>query len=339
MKYLILPVLIFSAGQAFAGLSDSSQYYFNKGQEEMQAKKYLVAAKHFDKAISFNPNFTAAYLENARVNLEMRKTNVAMENFKAVLKLDPNNKPATQGLMELYYNYRQYNNASELALKCKDCPNAKKILGMSEYQQENYPEAEKHLLAAIKDDPKDAEAVYTLARTYIDMEFYKKAVPYYEMALQLDPAKSNWRYELGLISFNNYDYKKALSSFQAAAEKGYTVSNDFKENMGITALYAGDYDLGEKLVMEVFSRKPGAKDLLRDAAEILHSKKQYQRSLTYCQKLMEADPKDAKALYQAGLNFQKMGQKDRGMQMCDKAIEMDPSLESLRRKKEMPGGL
>ena len=52
---------------------------------------------------------------------------------------------------------------------------------------------------------------------------------------------------------------------------------------------------------------------------------------------MEADPNDAKALYQAGLNFQKMGQKDRGQQMCDKAIEMDPSLENLRRKKEMPG--
>jgi hypothetical protein len=38
-----------------------------------------------------------------------------------------------------------------------------------------------------------------------------------------------------------------------------------------------------------------------------------------------------------GMSFQKKGEKDRGQQMCDKAIEIDPSLASLRRKKEIPG--
>ena len=68
-----------------------------------------------------------------------------------------------------------------------------------------------------------------------------------------------------------------------------------------------------------------------------NQQKQYDKSLAYCQKLMELDAKDGKALYQAGLCFQKKGQKDRGQQMCDKAIEMDPSLTSLRRKKEIAG--
>ena len=35
--------------------------------------------------------------------------------------------------------------------------------------------------------------------------------------------------------------------------------------------------------------------------------------------------------------FQKKGEKDRGQKMCDKAISMDPSLENLRRKKEIVG--
>jgi hypothetical protein len=42
-------------------------------------------------------------------------------------------------------------------------------------------------------------------------------------------------------------------------------------------------------------------------------------------------------LYQAGLNFIKKGDKYRGQQLCDKAIEMDPSLANLRQKKEMFG--
>jgi len=31
--------------------------------------------------------------------------------------------------------------------------------------------------------------------------------------------------------------------------------------------------------------------------------------------------------------YQKMGQKEMGMALCDKAIEMDPSLSSLKQKK------
>jgi hypothetical protein len=34
-----------------------------------------------------------------------------------------------------------------------------------------------------------------------------------------------------------------------------------------------------------------------------------------------------------GMCYQKKGEKDKGVQLCDKAIEMDPSLASLKQKK------
>jgi hypothetical protein len=46
---------------------------------------------------------------------------------------------------------------------------------------------------------------------------------------------------------------------------------------------------------------------------------------------------DSRALYQAGLNFIKKGNKDKGQQMCDRAININPSLASLRHEKKMPG--
>ena len=49
--------------------------------------------------------------------------------------------------------------------------------------------------------------------------------------------------------------------------------------------------------------------------------------------------KDAKAMYQAGMCFQKKGDKDRGMGLCDKAIEIDPSLASMRKQQMMGAGL
>lgn len=337
MKNLTFAVFLLLSIPSFAGDPDSSSIYFNKGLQEKQNKRWLVAHHAFEKSIQFNPKYAEAYLENAAVLLEMRKTDKAKENYIRLLEFQPGNKVAIKELTDLYFSYRQYDKAIEMAKKCTDCANANRIIGMSYYQQEDYAAAEKALLAAIKQNPADAEATYTLGRNYLDMEAYKQAVPWYEKAIALEGAKNTWMYELALLYYNNNDYKNAVITFNKAAANGYEQKNDFNENLGYASLYAGDYDKGEQLLLGILKRKPNNTVLLRDMAEIFYQQKQYDRSLGYCQKLMEIDPKDAKALYQAGLCFQKKGEKDRGQQMCDKAIEMDPSLESLRRKKEMPG--
>ena len=119
-----------------------------------------------------------------------------------------------------------------------------------------------------------------------------------------------------------------------------------KKNFLLTALFAsflslanaGEFEKGEQILLDIMAKKPGNKDILRDIAQAYYDRKQYDKSLEFCQKLMELDPNDGKALYQAGQCFIKKGQKDKGQAMCDKAIQMDPGLESLRRKKDIMGG-
>jgi tetratricopeptide (TPR) repeat protein len=337
MKNLLSILAVCACSSLSAQNADSAQFYYKKGLEEKTAKRYLVASKHFDKAIGFDAAFKDAYLENGYTALEMRKTDQAKAHFTKVNELDPSNKAALKELTDLYFSYRQYDKAIEFANKCSDCENAQRIIGISYYQLEDYPAAVKALNAALAKNDKDAEATYTLARAYLDMEEYKKAVPYYEKAVQMDATKNVWQYELGLLYYNNNDYPKAAEAFTKAAGKGYTQSNDFNENLGYAALYSGEYEKGESLLLGVWKRKPGNKDILRDMAEIFYQKKIYDKSLEYCQKLMELNPDDSKALYQAGLCFQKKGDREKGQQMCDKAINMDPSLANLRKKQEMPG--
>lgn len=301
----------------------------------MFAKRYLVASRNFEKALSFEPNNTEALLNGSYTYLEMRKLNMALEGFKKVYVLQPNNAEAIEQLTNLYYNFRQYEKAIEMAKKCNTCENASRIIGMSHYRLENFPEAEAQLKAALAENGDDAEVAYTLGRNFLDMSEYKKAIPYYEKAILIDPSKSLWMYELGLIYYNEYDYKSAVTMFDKAASAGYVQSNDFKENFGYAAMYAGQIDRGEELLNQVLSKKPGNTEILRGLAELMYKNKQYDRSLNYCRQLMEKNPKDGEALYQAGLNFIKKGEKDKGQQMCDKAIEMNPALANLRRKKEM----
>jgi len=321
---------------AFA-FTDSAEIYFKKGMEEKNAHRFLLANQAFEKAISFNASYTEAYVQNAYTALEMRQPSAAIQNFEKVLALQPQNKEAIKELTTLYYNYRRYDKAIALANQCTGCENAQRVLGMCYYQQEDYAKAIKYLEDYLQNHLQDAEVLYSIGRSYIDMEQYKKAVSYYEKAVQADPSKAGWLNELGLLYYNTNNYKNATIAFNKALEAGYNPSNDFKENLAFSYIYAILLHPGDDFVKEVFSKKPGNTTLLRDAAQAFYNVKQYDRCLLFCQRLMEVNDKDAKALYQAGMCFQKKGQNEKGEKMCDKAIEMDPSLSNLRQKQEMPG--
>jgi tetratricopeptide (TPR) repeat protein len=333
MKYITLVFLsIIACNVVFSQNTDSANFYFNKGMEEKAASHFLVASKYFDKAIQFNSGHTGALLENANVNLEMRKTDAAIRCFTKLYELEPSNSAAISGLTTLYFDYRQYAKAIEFATKCTGCENATKIIAISNYHLEDYGAAIKGLTLVLAKNPQDAEAAYILGRSYLDMEQYKAAVPWYTKAVQLDVTKNVWAYELGLLYYNLNDFKNAAIFFNKAAAAGYPQGKDFSENLGYAYIYSGAFEKGEAILLSILAKQPGNITILRDIAEAYYGQKMYDKSLEYCQKLMELDMKDAKALYQAGLCFQKKGQKDKGQGMCDKAIEMDPSLTSMRQK-------
>lgn len=317
--------------------NDSAKYYFNLGMKEKAERRHLVSYKLIEKAISFYPKYEEAYVELSEIAMEMKQLDNAKTALTAAHEINPKNELVINKLVAMLFNYRQYDNAIALAKTCLSCTSADRIIGISLYNKEDYLEASTYLKRAVAADPKDAEAMYTLGRTLLDMELYKEAVVYYQKAISLDPGKLNWLYELGLIYYNNEDFAYAADCFENAAKAGYVVNNDFNENFGYAALYKGDFDKGEKLLMGVWAKKPNNTTILRDIAEIMYKKKKYDKSLEYCQKLLEMNDKDSKALYQAGLCFIKKGDKEKGQTLCDQAIKLDPSLQGLRSKKEMIG--
>lgn len=339
MKRILLTLVILISVTPIFAQSDSAKFYFKKGMDEQSVKRYLVASKNFEKAIQFDEKYTDAYIENARVNLSMRRIEAAQINFEKAYQLQPHNQIAIRELATLYINNRQYQKSSELAAKCKNCPEVERIIAMSSYQMEDYVKAIAGLEKVLAKNPKDAEATYTLGRSYLEVEDFKSAIKLYQKALTLDATKNVWMYELALQLYNSNDFQNAKKYFLMAAEAGYPKSNDFYENLGFAYINTGDIENGLKSLNTVLSRKPNNKELLNDMAQALYSAKRYNEALGYYQKLLELNAKDANALYMAGITFQKMGEKERGIAMCDEAIKLDPSLAKNRQKKGDSFGL
>ncbi|HTB51614.1 MAG TPA: tetratricopeptide repeat protein [Ferruginibacter sp.] len=335
--YLLLSITVFSENNnATTSIEkkDSAVIYFQEGVVQDSLKHYSVASNYFDSAIALYPDYKDAYKQKGLVNIEMRRTDVAKATLIRAYELDTTDVVVIKQLSELYYDYRQFQKAIKFAKKCLNCENSERIIAMSYYEQEDYGNALPLFHDILTKNQTDVQVLYAMARSYLDMEEYPQAINYYKAAIQNDTTQnSRWVYELGLIYYGNDDYKDALASFLKAQDMGYAQTSDFNENIGFVYLYTGDFDKGEKILLGVIATKPGNTDLIRDMAQVFYTRKLYDKSLEYCQKLIEMDRTDAKALYQAGMCFQKKGEKSRGEKMCDQAIVLDPSLDSLRQKK------
>lgn len=336
---VIFLMLCVYTGVSFAQNIDSARFYCKKGIEEKDNRRFLGASKNFDKAISFDKKYTEAFIENGKVNLEMHKMDAALANFAEAFQLQPTNNEIIKQLLILYFNNRQFQKAIDLSQGCKDCPEANRIIGMSNYNLEDYGKAQVYLQKAISENNSDAESAYTLGRTYLELENEKAAIPMFQKAISLQPGRNVWMYELGLIYYSQDDYKNALKYINMASDSGYTKSNDFYENQGFAQLYTGDMQNGLKTLNEVLTRKPNNKELLNNIANAFYETKHYDDALSYFDKLLQLNPKDASSLFMIGMTFQKKGEKEKGQKICDKAIEMDPGLAKNRQKKEMPAGL
>ncbi|MGN6265113.1 MAG: tetratricopeptide repeat protein [Ginsengibacter sp.] len=323
----------------FSQNADSANFYYNKGLKAKTDGLFAIAAKDFETAVDFNPAFTEAYIANGETNLSMRAISKAQANFNKAFQLQPGNTEVIRHLTTLYFNNHQYQKAVEFAEKCKDWDTAQRISGMSYYHLEDYGKVEKYLTGYLNNNSTDAEALYTLAQTYIELENEKAAIDAMEKAVGLNAGRSAWLYELGMMYYSQNDFKKALTYFELAAQNGYNKTNAFYENYGFAQLYSGDTENGIKTLNIVLEKKPNNKELLNNMAHAMYDTQKYKDALDYFTKILNLDPKDAVTLYMAGMTFQKLGQKEKGQKICDHAIEMDPSLAKYRQKNQMPMGL
>lgn len=322
---------------------DSADFFLQKGLLEKQNGRRLESLKNFEKAAKYDANSKIITAELASAYFDLRRYGQAREAFKKLVQLGDQSAATYKQLMILSFQLKQNEDVLLYADKLKTADPSEKVLfyvGKVNYDMDNYGDAIKYLNGAAKEDPANAEIPYMIAHSYADMMNYKLAIPYFKKALELDPKQNYWIYELGLIYYAMNADKEALQYILEAGEKGYKKDNDYLENLGIAFLNVGDLDKGVGMLNEILKRKPSDLNILNMVAEAYYYKGKYNEATEYWDKVLEYDKTSASSLYMIGMCYQKKGGKenmDKGIALCDKAIEMDPSLASHKQKKMMAG--
>jgi len=329
--------LFFSAAYS---QSDSASFYLRKGQEEKSRGRQLESLKQFQKAYSFDQNNAEIVREMAAAFLSMNRYAEAREKYLQLEKLGDKTDSTYRQLMLLSFTFRRFDETIQYASLLKKVRPAEETaywLGKSFYEKEDLGKAIQYLDIAAREQPKNADIPYTVARAYADMFNYGKAVEYFQKAVALEPNQSRWIYEMALIYYAMPDDQNALKYMLEAGEKGYRKDNEYMTNLSTAYLNAGKLEEGIAILKDLLEKRPSDVNILNSLAEAYYDAKKYDDAIGYFDQILAIDEKNASALYMIGMSFQKKGEKEKGMALCDKAIQMDPSLQNLKQKQQMPG--
>ena len=210
-RYILMLCLVLCTTLAFSQTSvssfrtvgvDSADYFLQKGLQEKEKGRRLESLKNFEKAARYDNNSKIITSELASAYHDLRRYNQAREMYKKLVELGDQSAGTFKQIMTLSFQLKQHDDVLLYADKLKKADPSEKVLyyvGRVNYDTDNYGEAIKYLTGAAKEDPTNAEIPYLIARSYADMMNYKLSIPYFKKAIELDPSKNYWIYELGLI--------------------------------------------------------------------------------------------------------------------------------------------
>jgi tetratricopeptide (TPR) repeat protein len=164
---------------------------FKKGVDADHKGMTDDAVQHYEKALSYTPEFYPAHNNLGLVYLGRQNFAAAQPEFEAVLKANQNDAEAYLNLGNVFLSTRRYTEAElEIAEGLQRRPDSAfgRFLQGSVYARTGRPElAEKSLLSALQIDPKMPQAYLQLANLYVQQKRTPDAIGELENYLKVFP--------------------------------------------------------------------------------------------------------------------------------------------------------
>ncbi len=320
-----------------------------------------LALKHYDMYLKYYPNDTGIRLERAKVlSWSDNYDQQAIEEFKDILKKQPNNEEARlllaeaqlargenlEELLGFFNNRLQINpNDQRIILNYADCQrkmgnydvarmyyikvievdssNVRAKEGLQSMEVDFGPLITK-LETELKKHPDDKEMRYDLA------EYYYKSNRFYEAEEQvktlLEAESDNIKYQILMLNIRQARESFTTAEINALKDSLTKNPDDFTLRLKLAELYEGFRMFPEAVAQYqyVYEHHPNKVDLAVKMAKLLSYMKDYKEAAKIYQKLAEAYPNDFEYRYRAAEAYAWSGDNENALSQYEKALLINP---------------
>jgi tetratricopeptide (TPR) repeat protein len=165
---------------------------FEKGRDKESKGQWDEAQQYFEKAVQIYPVYAVAWYELGRVQMQKKDTTGAERSFDQALAADPMFASPYQGLAELAFHSRQWQQVLNitdklLALNPVNFPDAWFLNAVGNYFLQNFEDAEKSARQGIGVDTQHTipKLEYVLGMTLMEKREYQEAATHMQQYLHL----------------------------------------------------------------------------------------------------------------------------------------------------------
>ncbi len=185
----------------------------------LNKKDYGEAILYFEDAIEMNNKEASAYFGYAKANEKMGMTNVAYENYKKAVEIEPNNEEYKAALTAFTINYKiaeAKTAAEKKPIPAEQAASYDKLIkqGDEAYKNGKYTEAIDFFTKAVVFQPNDKNTMLKIANLYKLTGNNTKALTFYDRLLTLDKDNSDAYFNKGLVLAAQKNYDDAIKCFE-----------------------------------------------------------------------------------------------------------------------------
>jgi len=293
-----------------------SYYYFMIGhlaeqQYEASGKSDLAtkAIDSYKNALDLAPNSTVIMERLAETRAKAQQLREAVEEARAVLKLDPDNVDAHRLLARIYV--RTLGDQ-----------------GASDSQKENLTKAIEEFQAILKIQPDDAYSSLWLARLYRFENRHTDAEKVLRDVLRRDPGNGPALEQLSQLLIDEGRSQEAVKILSDAA--GTSSSPEVYDLLGDAYAQAKDYPKSEEAYRKAVDEDPDDPAHLHGLAQALMEQNKYAEALEQFKKLSEVEPGTSENYLRMAQLYRRLGKFDQAESSLLRAKQLSPgSLEVL----------
>ncbi len=221
---------------------------------------------------------------------------------------------------ESYYEEIEIDSGSKQSIK----ETLEKLYGIKEQQLFN--DFAGFALCNAHDKPYNeftAKDFFYLGVTFQQQGKYKKAIDYYDKAIEHNPKSADAYYNRGIAKRALGDYKAAIADYDKAIEYN-PKSVDAYYSRGIAKRALGDYKAAIADYDKAIEHNPKSADAYYNRGTVKYALGDYKAAIADYDKVIEYNPKSADAYYYRGTAKGKLGDYEGAISDCNKAIEHNP---------------